>query len=84
MKGYLCPTRHFIDSEWNLESLVIRFERFQTPYKAEIFATCFEDIIEFCEIRSRLPAVKTDKPSKVVAGINILKNILRITPKKHK
>lgn len=64
------------------ESLVIGFERFQTPHMAEIFATCLEEIVYFWGIRSRLSAVKTGNAGNVVAVMNIWRKRLRIAPER--
>lgn len=50
-----------------------------TIYGGDIF-TCLEEIVDFCEIRSRLSAVKANNTGDLIAEMNILNRILRIAP----
>lgn len=80
MPGYICVTAHFIDQNWEKQSLILRYCRFETRHSSDAFATLMEDIIQSWGLRTKLEAITTDHASDVVAGVSKLRPLLRTRP----
>lgn len=71
-RKYMSVTMHYIDSNWQMKSIVLDFLRFHTPHTGEAFETVMMAFIDKWEISSKVRAVRTDNDSDVARGMYLL------------
>lgn len=57
---------HLIDKNWNMKSVVIKFDRFYTPHTWQPVEAFLRDVIERWGISQRVQAVTTDSASEMI------------------
>lgn len=70
--GYGCITGHFIDSKWDLKSVILEFKLMPHPHDAISICNFIAQVILEFDIKQKVIAITTDNGSNVVAAINQL------------
>ena len=66
-KGYIVITDHCIDSEWELQSIVLDLLRFSTPHTGEEASSMIFEAIEQWNLVANVLTITTDNASDMCA-----------------
>lgn len=79
--GYACITGHFINSDWQLKSLILEFQLIPHPHDAPAICDFMKTAIVDLNIQDKILAITTDNGPNVVAAIGLLEKDLRLKEK---
>lgn len=73
-KGCTVVTAHWIDNDWNLQSIMLEFGRFRTPHTGEAPKAFLRNGKVELELSDLIQAETTDNASDMIKGMSLLHN----------
>ncbi len=76
-RSYLVITKHWVDENWNMQSVLLDFFIISSPHDGENVCTIILEILKDCKIEERCVFITSDSGSEMFKGMKLLEKSLK-------
>lgn len=75
-QSYFAFTAHWVDKEWNMQSVILEFVRFETAHTGLNVKYLILDILEDWDLKESFLAITSDNGSEMILGLELVGSVI--------